>query len=158
MIPTHQTRTLFKSELLRVLDYRCSGEDGRSSQEEYATAHEIILPRAGAFLHCEVLALSANGPVLVEACEHVAAVLPASEDDQIARRVVVGGAGLQAAGAHRRPHHHRRADDAVLDHAGAGGAVRGPLRRAGAGRGDLRVGDGRARGHRRVSPALSPRG
>ena len=51
MIPTHQTRTLFKSELLRVLDYRCSGEDGRSSQEEYATAHEIILPRAGAFLN-----------------------------------------------------------------------------------------------------------
>lgn len=46
--PTHQVRTLFKSNLVRVVDYRCSG--GRARQEEWPTAHEIVLPRFGAYL------------------------------------------------------------------------------------------------------------
>jgi AraC family transcriptional regulator len=50
MIPSHQTRTLFKSDLLRVIDYRCSGQDGGTPQEDYAASHEIILPRSGAYL------------------------------------------------------------------------------------------------------------
>jgi AraC-like DNA-binding protein len=39
-------RTLFRSDLIRVLDYRCSGDDG---QDEIPQGHEIVLPRAGAF-------------------------------------------------------------------------------------------------------------
>ena len=39
-------RTLFRSDLIRVLDYRCSGHDG---QDEIPQGHEIVLPRAGAF-------------------------------------------------------------------------------------------------------------
>ncbi|MEJ2351976.1 MAG: AraC family transcriptional regulator [Anaerolineales bacterium] len=48
MPPSHQVRTLFKSNLLWVLDYRCSGQ--REPREEWPTAHEIILPRSGSYV------------------------------------------------------------------------------------------------------------
>jgi AraC family transcriptional regulator len=44
---SHQTPTLFRSPLMTVVDYRCSG--GRQRQEEWPTAHEIILPRYGLY-------------------------------------------------------------------------------------------------------------
>ena len=49
MIPTHQTRTLFESDLLRVLDYHCSGQDGPASVDECSDEHAIDLPRSGAY-------------------------------------------------------------------------------------------------------------
>lgn len=39
-------RTLFRSDLMRVFDYRCTGHDGR---DEIPQGHEIALSRAGAF-------------------------------------------------------------------------------------------------------------
>jgi AraC-like DNA-binding protein len=41
-----RVRTLFRSRLIRVLDYRCPGHDGR---DEIPQGHEIVLTRAGAF-------------------------------------------------------------------------------------------------------------
>lgn len=61
MLPAHHTRTLFKSDLLQVIDYCCSGQDGRAPQEEYAANPEIILPRSGAYL-----TRSAAGEFLVD--------------------------------------------------------------------------------------------
>jgi AraC family transcriptional regulator len=46
--PSHHVRTLFKSNLLWVLDYRCSGQ--RERREEWPAAHEIILPRSGTYV------------------------------------------------------------------------------------------------------------
>jgi len=40
-------RTLFRSSLLRILDYRCAGHD--HNVEEISQDFEIILPRAGAY-------------------------------------------------------------------------------------------------------------
>lgn len=48
MPASHQVRTLFKSNLLWILDYRCSGQ--REPQEEWPAAHEIILPRFGTYV------------------------------------------------------------------------------------------------------------
>lgn len=45
---SHQIRTLFKSNLFQVLDYRCSGQ--RQPREEWPAAHEIILPRSGTYV------------------------------------------------------------------------------------------------------------
>src|SRR5215510_10537595 len=42
---TH-THTVFRSNLLRVLDYRCAGHD---DQGEIPQGYEIVLPRAGAY-------------------------------------------------------------------------------------------------------------
>jgi AraC-like DNA-binding protein len=49
MIPTHHTRTLFRSDLLRVLDYRCSGQDGPAPVDECSAEHAIDLPRSGVY-------------------------------------------------------------------------------------------------------------
>ena len=48
MPASHQVRTLFKSNLLWVLGYRCSGQ--REPQKEWSAAHEIILPRSGSYV------------------------------------------------------------------------------------------------------------
>lgn len=40
-------RTLFRSKLIHILDYRCTGHDNFA--EEYPQDFEIILPRAGAY-------------------------------------------------------------------------------------------------------------
>lgn len=53
MPASHQIHTLFKSNLLWVLDYRCSGQ--RESQEEWPAAHEIILPRSGIYVRRDTL-------------------------------------------------------------------------------------------------------
>lgn len=53
MPSSHQIRTLFKSNLLRVVDYRCSGQ--RERQEEWPAEHEIILPRSGTYVRKDAL-------------------------------------------------------------------------------------------------------
>jgi AraC family transcriptional regulator len=53
LTPSHHVRTLFKSNLFQVLDYRCSGH--RERQEEWSTDHEIILPRAGSYVRKDPL-------------------------------------------------------------------------------------------------------
>lgn len=44
--PIPHVRNLLRTDLMRVLDYRCSGHDG---QDEIPQGHEIVLTRAGAF-------------------------------------------------------------------------------------------------------------
>lgn len=53
MMPDRQPhiRTLFQSDLLRVFDYRCPGHD---DDGEIPQGHEIVLPRAGAYLRRDV--------------------------------------------------------------------------------------------------------
>lgn len=45
---SHQIHSLFESNLIRIFDYRCSGE--RERQEEWPAAHEVILPRYGTYV------------------------------------------------------------------------------------------------------------
>lgn len=45
---SHQVHTIFKSDLIVLLDYRCAG--GRARQEEWPQAHEIVLPRSGVYV------------------------------------------------------------------------------------------------------------
>lgn len=58
-----QDRTLFKGRLLWVLDYRCDGT--AQGQEEFPAQHEIVLPRAGAFLRRDALGTSLADPVQI---------------------------------------------------------------------------------------------
>lgn len=45
--PHPRVRTLFRSDLVRVIDYRCEGHD--PAGEEIPQGFEIVLPRAGAY-------------------------------------------------------------------------------------------------------------
>jgi AraC-like DNA-binding protein len=50
MVPEHQARTLFKSNLLRVVDYRCRGSRTGKQPEEWSPQPEIVIPRSGVFV------------------------------------------------------------------------------------------------------------
>jgi AraC family transcriptional regulator len=50
MFPEHKTQTLYKSSLLRVVDYRCQGSANGKLPEEWCAQPEIVLPRSGVYL------------------------------------------------------------------------------------------------------------
>lgn len=60
MPASHQVHTLFKSDLLVLLDYRCAG--GRSRQEEWPTSHEIVLPRSGVYVRRDAFGKTVADP------------------------------------------------------------------------------------------------
>jgi AraC family transcriptional regulator len=57
---SHQIGTLFSSNLVKVFDYRCSGQ--RERQEEWPAAHEIILPRSGVYVRNDIFGESVADP------------------------------------------------------------------------------------------------
>ena len=50
MLPEHKARTLFKSSILRVVDYRCHGSQAGKLPEEWCAQPEIVLPRSGVYI------------------------------------------------------------------------------------------------------------
>ena len=50
MTPTHRLHTRFTGDTLQVTDYTCDGHERGRSGEEATASHEIVFPRAGAFM------------------------------------------------------------------------------------------------------------
>jgi AraC family transcriptional regulator len=46
--------TLFRSDLIHVFDYRCTGHSQADAKDEIPQGHEIVLPRAGAYQRRDV--------------------------------------------------------------------------------------------------------
>jgi AraC-like DNA-binding protein len=50
MIPEHRSRTLYKSNTLRVIDYHCRSSQSAKQPEEWCPRPEIVLPRSGVYV------------------------------------------------------------------------------------------------------------
>jgi AraC-like DNA-binding protein len=55
VMPGETEHVLFETELLRVVDYRCLGQDG---QAEEANGHVIVMPRSGSYLRRDAFGTS----------------------------------------------------------------------------------------------------
>ncbi len=51
MPPLHTIHTLFRGSTLKILDYRCSGEERGKAEEEWPDTFQIALPRRGVYVH-----------------------------------------------------------------------------------------------------------
>lgn len=65
MTEQHRVRTIFKSDLLRIVDYQCAGGTGRDRREEWPSAHEIVLPRSGMYVRRDALGTAVADPTQV---------------------------------------------------------------------------------------------
>ena len=51
MPPLHTIHTLFRGSTLKILDYRCSGEERGKAEEEWPDSFQVALPRKGVYVH-----------------------------------------------------------------------------------------------------------
>lgn len=61
----HEVRTIFKTDLLRIVDYRCAGGEGQSRREEWPAAHEIAILRSGAYVRRDALGTAVADPTQI---------------------------------------------------------------------------------------------